>query len=263
MGRTLNARVECLTHLLTQVVQTSLRGVPINDKLKFVGHQMDEQLRTEFNEWARAGKGESMEKGHRPVGEQAIELMRVPADAQVLDVGCGSGWATRLLAQYAMNGRVTGIDISDEMIRVARESSRSFANIEFQVASAEQLPFGDGEFMHAFSMESLYYYANISQALGEVFRVLKTGGLFVAVVDLYWENEATHQWIDNLNVPVELLSVDDYRSLFIDAGFVNIRDQRLFDPTPVPENYTGSSFKSREEYEEYKRTGSLMISGER
>jgi SAM-dependent methyltransferase len=224
---------------------------------------MDEQLRTEFNEWARAGKGESMEKGHRPVGEQAIELMRVPADAQVLDVGCGSGWATRLLAQYAMNGRVTGIDISDEMIRVARESSRSFANIEFQVASAEQLPFGDGEFMHAFSMESLYYYANISQALGEVFRVLKTGGLFVAVVDLYWENEATHQWIDNLNVPVELLSVDDYRSLFIDAGFVNIRDQRLFDPTPVPENYTGSSFKSREEYEEYKRTGSLMISGER
>ena len=35
---------------------------------------MDEQLRTEFNEWARAGKGESMERGHRPVGEQAIAL---------------------------------------------------------------------------------------------------------------------------------------------------------------------------------------------
>ena len=40
---------------------------------------MDEQLRTEFNEWARAGKGESMEHGHRPVGEQAIALMKVPA----------------------------------------------------------------------------------------------------------------------------------------------------------------------------------------
>ena len=129
---------------------------------------MDEQLRTEFNEWARAGKGESMERGHRPVGEQAIALMRVPADARVLDVGCGSGWATRLLAQYASNGRVTGIDISDEMIRVARDSSGTVPNIDFQTASAEHLPFGDNEFTHAFSMESLYYYANIAKALGEI-----------------------------------------------------------------------------------------------
>jgi ubiquinone/menaquinone biosynthesis C-methylase UbiE len=224
---------------------------------------MDEQLRTEFNEWARAGKGESMERGHRPVGEQAIQLMRVPADARVLDVGCGSGWATRLLAQSAVNGRVTGIDISDEMIRLARDSSRTLPNVDFETASAEQLPFSDHEFTHAFSMESLYYYTNISKALGEIFRVLKAGGLFVAVVDLYWENEPTHQWIDILNVSVELLSVEDYRSLFVDAGFVNVRDQRLFDPTPIPENYSGGSFKSREDYEEYRRAGSLMISGER
>ena len=223
---------------------------------------MDEQLRTEFNEWARAGKGEGMEKGHGPVGKQAIQLMRVPAEARVLDVGCGSGWATRLLAGYAINGQVTGIDISDEMIRVARESSQTFPNTDFEVASAEQLPFTDNEFTHAFSMESLYYYSDILKALTEIHRVLRPGGLFVAVVDLYWENEATHQWIDELKVPVELLSVDDYRGLFIDAGFVNIRDQRLFDPAPIPDNYTGSSFKSREEYEKYKRAGSLMVSGE-
>ena len=223
---------------------------------------MDEQLRTEFNEWARAGKGESMEKGHRPVGQQAIARMRISPGARVLDVGCGSGWATRMLAEYAFNGQVIGIDISDEMIRVARESSRSFANVNFEIASAEQLPFNEHEFTHAFSMESLYYYRNIPQALREIHRVLKPSGLFVAVVDLYWENKATHQWIDTLNVPVELLSVDDYHSLFIDAGFINIRDERLFDPAPIPENYTGSSFKSREDYEEYKRAGSLMMSGE-
>src|SRR5216684_774098 len=108
-----------------------------------------EQLRTEFNEWARAGKGESMEKGHRPIGEQAIQLMRVPADARVLDVGCGSGWATRLLAGFAIKGRVTGIDISDEMIRVARDSSVTFPNVNFETASAEQLPFSDRQFSHA------------------------------------------------------------------------------------------------------------------
>ena len=223
---------------------------------------MDEQLRTEFNEWARAGKGESMEKGHGPVGKQAIALMQVSMNSRVLDVGCGSGWATRLLADYAFNGRVTGIDISDEMVDLARESSRSHPNTDFEVASAEQLPFQDNEFTHAFSMESLYYYRNIPAALKEIQRVLKPGGSFFAVVDLYWENEATHQWIDTLKVPVELLSIDDYRSLFIDAGFVNIRDQRILDPRPVPDDYTGGSFKSRQDYESYRREGSLMISGE-
>ena len=223
---------------------------------------MDEQLRTEFNEWARAGKGESMERGHRPVGEQAIARMQVESDARVLDVGCGSGWATRLLAGSAINGRVTGIDISDEMVRVAREASQSYTNVDFEVASAEQLPFNNNEFTQAFSMESLYYYQNIPRALSEIHRVLRSDGLFVAVVDLYWENEATHQWIDTLNVPVELLSVDDYRSLFIDAGFTNIRDERLLDPTPVPEDYSGGSFQSRADFVAYREAGSLMISGE-
>jgi SAM-dependent methyltransferase len=223
---------------------------------------MDEQLRTEFNEWARAGKGESMERGHRPVGEQAIARMQIGPGARVLDVGCGSGWATRLLADYAINGRVTGIDISDEMVRLARESSPSHANADYEVASAEELPFNDNEFTHAFSMESLYYYRNIPRALSEIHRVLKPGGVFVAVVDLYRENEATHQWIDTLKVPVELLSIDDYRSLFLDAGFANFKDQRIIDPRPVPDDYSGGSFKTREDFEAYRREGSLMISGE-
>jgi len=223
---------------------------------------MNEQLRTEFNEWARAGKGESMERGHRPVGEQAIARMQIEPDSRVLDIGCGSGWATRLLADYAPNGHVTGIDISDEMIRVARESSRSYAKVDFEVASAEQLPFSDNEFSHAFSMESLYYYRDIPKALGEIYRVMKSGGLFCAVVDLYRENKATHQWVESLNVPVQLLSVADYRSLLSEAGFTNIRDERIIDPTPVPEDYAGGSFKSRADFVAYREAGSLMISGE-
>ena len=222
----------------------------------------DERLRSEFNDWARAGRGERMEKGHRPVGEQAIELMNIPVDARVLDVGCGSGWATKLMAAKARDGRVVGIDIADEMIRLAREGSRSFANVEFQVASAERLPFNDAEFTHAFSMESLYYYADISEALREIKRVLKPGGLFVTVMDLYQENLPSHQWVDQLKVPVQLLSTAEYRSLFEGADFVDVRDRRLYDPAPIPDNYSGGSFKTREDYVNYKKSGSLMLSGE-
>lgn len=223
---------------------------------------MDEHLRIEFNEWARAGRGEGMEKGHRPVGEQAIELMAIPLDARVLDLGCGSGWASRLMAEKAQRGKVIGIDISDQMVQLAADTSKEFTNIEFKVASAEALPFSDDEFTHIFSMESLYYYSNMLVALTEVNRVLGDGGRFVTVVDLYVENEPSHQWIPTLNVPVQLLSIPDYRKVLAEAGFVNIQDQRLFDPKPIPDDYSGGSFKTREDYVLYKQNGSLMLSAE-
>jgi SAM-dependent methyltransferase len=223
---------------------------------------MDERLRLEFNEWAKAGRGEGMEKGHRPVGEQAIELMEIPAAARVLDAGCGSGWATRLMATKATAGRVVGIDIADEMVKLARETSSSFSNIEFQVASAEKLPFSDAEFSHAFSMESLYYYADMPAALREIKRVLKPGGLFVTVVDLYQENAPSQQWIEQLKVPVQFLSIAEYRLLFERSGFLNVVDRRLHDPAPIPAEYAGGSFKTREDFVSYRETGSLMLSGE-
>lgn len=227
-----------------------------------VANRLDERLRTEFNDWARAGRGESMERGHRPVGEQAIGLMGIKSDSRVLDVGCGSGWATRLMAQTAKNGKVVGIDISDEMIRVARESSGELSNVEFEVGSAERLPYPDHQFTHAFSMESLYYYADMLGALREIARVLGHGGLFLTVVDLYRENRPTLQWVEQLNLPVQVLSVAEYRALFERAGFSNVTDRRLYDPTPIPEDYTGGSFKTRDDLVEYKITGSLMLSGE-
>lgn len=223
---------------------------------------MDELLRLEFNDWAKAGRGEGMERGHRPVGEQAIDSMAIPADARVLDVGCGSGWAARLMAEKTPRGHVVGIDIADEMIALARETSSSFSNVEFQTASAEKLPFAGGEFSHAFSMESLYYYADMSAALREIKRVLKPGGLFVTVVDLFQENRPSGQWVEQLKVPVQFLSIADYRAHFERAGFVNVSDCRLYDPAPIPPDYTGGSFKTREDYVEYKESGSLMMSGE-
>jgi len=222
----------------------------------------DERLRLEFNNWATAGRGPSMEKGHRPVGEQAIQLMNIPTNGRVLDIGCGNGWATRLMAQKASEGRVVGIDISDEMVELARESSAAFPNVEFREASAEKLPFAEEEFTHAFSMESLYYYADILRALKEIRRVLKSDGKFACVVDLYQESRASHQWIPDLKVPVHLLSIAEYRSLFEAAGFINVRDQRIYDPRPVPDDYTGGSFKTREDFLEYRAAGSLMITGE-
>jgi len=64
-------------------------------------------------------------------------------------------------------------------------------------------------------------------------------------------------------VPVQLLGIEDYHSIFGQAGFVNIRDERLLDPRPVPDDYTRGSFKTREDFVEYRKNGSLMLIAEK
>src|SRR5438094_1261670 len=96
----------------------------------------DDLLREEFNRWAEQGRGEEMERHHLDITEKTIRLMDLRAGERVLDLGCGAGWATRLLARMVGEGpqgfgQVVGIDVSDEMIRRARESSRDFENTMF------------------------------------------------------------------------------------------------------------------------------------
>ncbi len=59
----------------------------------------DEKLRQEFNEWASAGRGEEMESHHISIAEQTIAKMDLQPGERVLDLGCGAGWATRILAK--------------------------------------------------------------------------------------------------------------------------------------------------------------------
>jgi ubiquinone/menaquinone biosynthesis C-methylase UbiE len=99
----------------------------------------DEKMRREFNQWAEAGKGEGMEHEHISITQQTLAQMGLKPGQKVLDLGCGAGWASRLLAQLVGDGhhpgQVVGLDVSDEMIRRARASSTEFDNLLFVVGS--------------------------------------------------------------------------------------------------------------------------------
>jgi hypothetical protein len=79
---------------------------------------------------------------------------------------------------------------------------------------------------------------------------------------LYLENHPSHRWVDELKVPVHLLGIPEYRTMLQETGYVNIKDRRLYDPAPIPEHYTGSSFHSHEEFVQYRQNGSLMLTAE-
>src|SRR5436190_24338965 len=117
-----------------------------------------DQLKREFNEWAERGRGDEMERHHMPIFEPTLPIMNVGPSDSVLDLGCGSGWATRLVAQRFHPRKIVGIDISDEMVRRAEEQSKGIPNIEFLQGAAEEIPAVDDSFDKIFSIESFYYW---------------------------------------------------------------------------------------------------------
>ena len=92
-----------------------------------------------------------------------------------LDIGCGEGYNTRLLAKKG--ALMTGIDISEIFIQKAIEEELSEQlNIKYKVASAVELPFGNEEFEFATAFMSLMDVPETDKVLQEAFRVLKPGG---------------------------------------------------------------------------------------
>ena len=81
-----------------------------------------------------------MERRHKRLAELMLERVDLPADARILDVGCGDGWAARMLSPHVPEGAVIGIDVSGEMILRARRSCRDSSNVLFAPAEAETIP---------------------------------------------------------------------------------------------------------------------------
>ncbi len=92
-----------------------------------------------------------------------------------LDVGCGEGHNTRLLA--ARGARMVGIDISENFVHHAREAEEAEPlGIRYRRASAVELPFGGGSFDFAVAFMSLMDMPEVEGVLAEVYRVLRPGG---------------------------------------------------------------------------------------
>lgn len=221
----------------------------------------NEMLRKEFNTWADAGKGESMEHEHRPIVEPMLAMMQFSLAETILDVGCGGGWLVRELASRVPQGRAVGMDLSDEMLAHARRNSSSFRNAEFIVGSVDAIPRPPDSFDKAISVESSYYWPDPAAGIREIFRVLRPGGSPRILINYYRDNPYCHQWSKLIPIPMQLLSGDEWAALFRNAGFIEVSHRRIVDPTPTPETYTGRWFRDAAELAAFRHEGALLIGG--
>jgi SAM-dependent methyltransferase len=177
------------------------------------------------------------------MAEGLLELLAAKPGERILDIGCGTGHLTAKIA--AGGAQVTGVDRSPEMIRQAREA---YPAIRFEVADATKIPL-DESFDAVFSNATLHWIKDPERVIGEISRLLRPGGRFVAefgghgniaglvaAAERAWAILRLPQSMPN---PWYYPSIGEYAGLLETHG-VEVTYGLLFDrPTPLEEGENG------------------------
>ena len=129
-----------------------------------------------------------MGRWSRAIGEKFLDWLAPPRDARWLDVGCGTGAFSELIASRCAPRTLAGIDPSPEQIEYVREH---FPRFQFEVADASAIPFPDAAFDVVASALVLHFIPNRQMAFTEMRRVLRKGGI---VGGYTWKREGLKEF---------------------------------------------------------------------
>lgn len=173
-----------------------------------------------FSQWALIGKDEGMERGHAASVQAMLELAvpKLKNGFSAIDLGCGNGWVTRMLSELGA-GHSEGVDGSNEMINKAtsKDSSHKYS----QGILPDWSPGRRFDLVH--TMEFLYYLDDPAGMISIIHdEWLEQDGILVAGVDHYLEHEESLTWPDHVGVHMTTLSIEEWKSAMVNAGFKNV-----------------------------------------
>jgi SAM-dependent methyltransferase len=129
-----------------------------------------------------------MGRWSRAIGEKFLAWLAPPKDARWLDIGCGTGAFSELIAQHCAPKSLSGIDPSPQQIAFA---SARLPKADMRVADSMALPFGDAEFDVVASALVLHFIPDRGKALAEMKRVARPGAIIAAYT---WERSHTDDY---------------------------------------------------------------------
>jgi ubiquinone/menaquinone biosynthesis C-methylase UbiE len=197
-------------------------GIPI---LK-IDAQMDfKELKSikQFNKWSKNYD----RKLYWPFyfsNKAILQSIVINKDASVLDVGCGTGILLQQLFDMNNNLKLYGIDISPEMVKMAKKKLNP--SICIKVSSVNQIPHNDNTFNFITCSTSFHHYSEPQKALMEMYRVLKNEGKLI-VLDPFTNGLLRLKICAILNVIFKendtcLFTKEEMRKMFVKAGFSTI-----------------------------------------
>ncbi|WP_435359738.1 methyltransferase domain-containing protein [Haloarchaeobius sp. DFWS5] len=162
---------------------------------------------------------------------EAIGMLDIDDDDRVLDVGCGTGFATEGLLAHENIDEVYALDQSPHQLEKAFAKFGKRGDVNFHLGDAERLPFATDSFDVIWSSGSIEYWPNPVRALREFRRVVKPGGQVLIVGPNYPKTTVMQKVADAI-----MLFYDEEEAdrMFETAGFEAIQ-HRLMGPDYDPD----------------------------
>src|SRR5260370_39316406 len=170
-----------------------------------------------------------MKSSHSKRADWGLGCIAIEDHRTIVDVGCGGGRTVSKLAAIATKGKVYGVDYSEESVAASKRTNAhwiALGRLEIRYGSVSHLPFSDGMFDLVTAVETHFWWPNLPGDMREVFRVLKPGGTLILIAEIYkGANTMAAKLAEKYasRTGMTLLSVDEHRELFTNAGFSDLQ----------------------------------------
>lgn len=166
---------------------------------------------------------ERMNESHAEMTAWALDKLDLKPTDKVLDVGCGGGAALKRLSGRIDGGKLYGIDYSEVSVEASKELNKADierGKMEIHQGSVSKMPFEDNLFDAIITVESYYFWPDLEEDMREVFRVLKEGGTFMLIAEMYLNDDLDEHHIEMAKkFELRNLTVDEFKALFEKVGY--------------------------------------------
>ncbi len=170
-----------------------------------------------------------MNLSHSTVTDWGLSHIEIPQNGMILDVGCGGGRTIGKLAARSQRARVYGLDHSPESVAMACKLNAGLIDagrVQILEGYVSHLPYASDMFCLVTAVETHFFWPDLDGDVREVLRVVKPGGIFAVIAEVYKGSEAKLAKLMEKQAPktgLKLLTAEEHIDMLWKAGFADVK----------------------------------------